>query len=149
MVVKWRHCNVVSRHIQEFILVQKAEFNVEQENTSHPSLGITICHTSASLVMTNGGPWDIFPYPTLTDKILIISNVICWIICKYAITHIRHLNLMIVTMHSLLNKYILEEAASRQNLPHNGYNTWWILLTCIWTYVCTYLIASRLKSTLS
>ena len=30
-----------------------------------PSLGITVCHQSASLVMSNGDPWDVFFYPTL------------------------------------------------------------------------------------
>ena len=31
-----------------------------------PSLGITACHHSASLVMPNGDPRDAFFYPTLT-----------------------------------------------------------------------------------
>ena len=30
------------------------------------SLGITVCHRSASLVMPNGDPWDSLFYPTLT-----------------------------------------------------------------------------------
>ena len=32
----------------------------------HPSLGITVCHHSASLVMTNGDPLDRCFYPTHT-----------------------------------------------------------------------------------
>ena len=32
----------------------------------NPSLGITVCHHSASLMMPNGDPRDRFFYPTLT-----------------------------------------------------------------------------------
>ena len=32
----------------------------------NPSLVITTCHRSASLVMPIGDPWDRFFYPTLT-----------------------------------------------------------------------------------
>ena len=43
-----------------------------------PSLGITICQYSASLVMPNGGPWDGFFYPThilLMDSCIIYQNL--------------------------------------------------------------------------
>ena len=38
----------------------------------NPSLGITVCHHSASLVMPTGDPRDGFFYPTLTLMIFFI-----------------------------------------------------------------------------
>ena len=37
----------------------------------NPSLGITVCHHLASLVMPNGDPWDRYFYPTF--KLMIDS----------------------------------------------------------------------------
>ena len=42
------------------------------------SLGIPVCHHSASLVMPNGDPGDGFFYPTLT--LMIDSYILCLLI---------------------------------------------------------------------
>ena len=56
------------------MLISKQKVNVEQEKESiiwvrvgykNLSLGISIWHPSANLVMPNGNPLDIFFYPTL------------------------------------------------------------------------------------
>ena len=55
------------------------EFNGEQEKESsrkeNLSLGITVCHHLASLVMPNGDPCDGLFYPTLT--LVIDSYSLC------------------------------------------------------------------------
>ena len=44
---------------------------------SNPSVGITVCHYSASFVNPNGGPRDLFFYPTLTLIMdLIVSTLV-------------------------------------------------------------------------
>ena len=58
-----------------FSIIRNAVFNGEREKDSiilrrvgykNPSLRITVCHHSASLVMPNCDPRDRFFYPTLT-----------------------------------------------------------------------------------
>ena len=64
---------------------ENALFNGEQEKESiicvrmglkKPSLAITICHHSASIVMSNSDPRDGFFYPTLT--LMIDSYTVVW-----------------------------------------------------------------------
>ena len=46
----------------------------------NPSLKITVCHHSASLVMSNGDPRDGFFYPTLTLMIysyIVVAHNVC------------------------------------------------------------------------
>ena len=42
----------------------------------NPSLGITVCQHSASLVMPNGDPREGFCYPTLNDRFLYSPEII-------------------------------------------------------------------------
>ena len=50
---------------------QEKESIIHVRYKKNLSLGITICHHSASLVMPNGDPRDVFLYPTL--KLIIDS----------------------------------------------------------------------------
>ena len=72
---------------------KKAVFDGEQEKEcifsvrmgqKNPSLTVTICHHSASLVMPNGDPRDIFFCPILTLMIYLyyIKNM-----CTYQVKH--------------------------------------------------------------
>ena len=45
---------------------KRIHYSCEGRIEKNPSLGITVCHHSASLVMPNGDPRDGFFYPTLT-----------------------------------------------------------------------------------
>ena len=53
---------------------EKECINYVRVGLKNPSLGITVCHHSACLVIPNGVPRDKFFYPTLT--LLINSNMV-------------------------------------------------------------------------
>ena len=68
-------CRISAIQEQAFFKLKKAVFNGEQENDSsiyvrmeskNAALVITVCHHSASLVMPNSDPQDVFFNPTLT-----------------------------------------------------------------------------------
>ena len=69
---KKRQTNSGEQEKESIICVRVGEKN--------PSLGITICHHSASLVMPNDDPRDGFFYPTLTlriDSYRILQELSC------------------------------------------------------------------------
>ena len=49
-----------------YLMVSKNKHHLSEDGIENPSLAITVCHHSASLVMPNGDPRDGFFYPTLT-----------------------------------------------------------------------------------
>ena len=79
----------------------------------YPSLGITVCHHSASLVMPNCDPRDGFFYPTLTLVMdyYIVTRWFCHAMCTSMISTIVTLRL----------------------------DRWCYMLTCMYLYVFVYL----------
>ena len=69
------HLSIFKNFWEHFFKHENAALNGEQEKESisrervgqkNLSLGITICHHSASLVMPKGDPWDGFSFPIHT-----------------------------------------------------------------------------------
>ena len=71
----------------------------------NPSLGITICHHSASLVMPNGDPRDGFFYPTLT---LMIDFYV--IVCKHCSEINAKIQSWLDEVGTLIHHYMFEQS---------------------------------------